>query len=105
MNGRTATTDQEVGGSNPSGRADKCPVAIGSSGQDRIMRHLYGHALEEFPRMRQQAIDQRKGALRLFDDTEFGGEVVEYCYEPPWPPYGAEGWFDRQIAACTRMPY
>ena len=32
------------------------------------MRHLYGHALEEFPRMRQQAIDQRKGALRLFDD-------------------------------------
>ncbi|HLC01782.1 MAG TPA: hypothetical protein VJK02_01980 [Anaerolineales bacterium] len=54
------------------------------------MRHLYGHALEEFPRMRQQAIDQRKGALRLFDDTEFGGEVVEYCYEPPWPPYGAE---------------
>lgn len=57
---------------------------------DRIMRYLYGKALEEFPRMRQQAIDQRRGAMRLFDDAEFGAEPVEYRYEPPWPPYGSE---------------
>jgi three-Cys-motif partner protein len=57
---------------------------------DRIMRHLYGRALEEFPRMRQQAIDQRKGAMRLFDDSEFGAEPEEYRYEPPWSPYGSE---------------
>ena len=57
---------------------------------DRIMSHLYGRALQEFPRMRQQAIDQRKGRLRLFDDSEFGGEPEQYQYEPPWPPYGSK---------------
>lgn len=57
---------------------------------DRIMRHLYGKALEEFPKMRQQAIDQRKGTMRLFDDFDLGAEPVEYRYEPPWPPFGYE---------------
>lgn len=56
---------------------------------DRIMSHLYGRALQEFPRMRQQAIDQRKGTMRLFDDTEFGTEPEQYRYEPPWPPFGS----------------
>jgi hypothetical protein len=57
---------------------------------DRIMSHLYGRALDEFPRMRQQAIDQRKGTLRLFDGSEFGGEPEQYEYEAPWPPYGVQ---------------
>lgn len=54
---------------------------------DRIMRHLYGKALDDFPKMRQQAIDQRKGAMRLFDDVQFAAEPVEYRYEPPWAPF------------------
>jgi three-Cys-motif partner protein len=54
---------------------------------DRIMRHLYGRALDEFPKMRRQAIDQRRGALRLFDDEESGEQLEEYRYEPPWPPF------------------
>lgn len=57
---------------------------------DRIMRHLYGRALDEFPKMRQQAVDQRKGTMRLFDDDALESEPMEYRYEPPWPPYGSE---------------
>lgn len=53
---------------------------------DRIMRHLYGKALEDFPKMRQRAIDQRKGVMRLFEDDDFGSEPEDYRYEPPWPP-------------------
>lgn len=58
---------------------------------DRIMRHLYGKALEEFPKMRQQAIDERLGAMTLFDDVRLGAEAQEYRYEPPWEPTGADG--------------
>jgi hypothetical protein len=54
------------------------------------MTHLYDRALDEFPKMRQQAIDQRRGTMRLFDDAEFGTESEWYQYEPPHIPYGAE---------------
>jgi three-Cys-motif partner protein len=54
---------------------------------DRIMRHLYSRALNKCPNMRRQAIDQRRGALRLFDDAESRDQPEEYRYEPPWPPF------------------
>lgn len=57
---------------------------------DRIMSHLYGRALQEFPRMRQQAIDQRKGTMPLFDAAEFGTEPEQYHYEAPWAAYGSQ---------------
>ena len=55
---------------------------------DRIMKHLYGIALREFPRMRQQAIDRRLGAIPLFESAEYIDENLRYEPEPPWVPFG-----------------
>lgn len=55
---------------------------------DRIMSHLYRRAFVDFPKMREDAIDERKGAQRLFDVVEFTEEAVKYEYEEPWLPYG-----------------
>lgn len=57
---------------------------------NRIMRDLYTKALKEFPKMRERAIDQRKGALRLFDATEYAEATEAYEHEPPRPPFGSD---------------
>lgn len=56
-----------------------------------IMSHLYQKALSNFPRMRQEAIDRRQGALRLFDDSEYRADEIGYAYEEPWHPYEIGG--------------
>lgn len=64
--------------------------ATDHSAGNRIMSHLYGRALAQFPTMRQHAIDQRKGTLRLFDASEFAEIPEAYRYEPPRRPYGTD---------------
>lgn len=54
---------------------------------NKIMVYLYGRALKEFPRMRKEAIDQRRGAARLFD-AEYIDRDLRYDPEPAWEPYG-----------------
>lgn len=54
---------------------------------NNIMVHLYGRALKEFPRMRKEAVDQRSGATRLFDD-EYIDRDIRYDPEPAWEPFG-----------------
>lgn len=56
---------------------------------DRIMSSLYSKALEEFPKMREWAIEQRTGKQKLFDDTEYRTKPDSYRYEPPTSPYGS----------------
>ena len=60
--------------------------ATDSKAGNRIMVHLYDRALKEFPRMRKQAIDQRRGAVSLFDDDEYIDEGLRYDPEPLWKP-------------------
>jgi len=52
---------------------------------NEIMTHLYSRALAEFPAMRQQARDLRRGTPRLFDEAP---GLEPYAYEPPWLPFG-----------------
>lgn len=50
----------------------------------RIMGHLYSRAADEIPQMRQAILDERAGALRLFEpETE---PLGTYTYEAPIPP-------------------
>lgn len=56
---------------------------------DRIVRHRYRRTLDEVPKSRRPAIDQRKGTRRLSDDSERGGEMEPYHYEARWPLYGS----------------
>ncbi len=73
--------------------------ATDNSAGDRIMTHLFEKAAEEFPRMRQDALDyraqlenERRGQTSLFSDHE---RILEYTdqphqifyeYEPPHKP-------------------
>jgi hypothetical protein len=59
----------------------------------RIMAHLYNRAASEFPKMRSEVIDRRRGFSlpTLFDDLDGPEREVErlYIHEQPAPPYGA----------------
>ncbi len=61
--------------------------ATDNAAGDRIMTHLYGRARDEVPKMRRDALDQRKGTMRLFGDDEFDVEAEDYEYEPPHAPF------------------
>lgn len=59
---------------------------------NEIMTYLYQKALREFPRMRAEANERRKGRLRLFDLEEFttaSESAAEYRYESPSAPFGS----------------
>ncbi len=59
---------------------------------NRIMTHLYQNAAREFPKMRTEAVERRRGHLRLFDLEEFTPQDEAesgYQYEAPAPPYGS----------------
>ena len=58
-----------------------------------IMEHLYGQAARDFPTMREEAEDIRRGTPRLFDFAELGEDVSDgtrlYIHERQLPPYGS----------------
>ena len=56
---------------------------------DRIMSHLYQRAIVDFPKMREDAINERRGAQRLFDVADYTERDTKYEYEAPWSPYGS----------------
>ncbi len=53
-----------------------------------IMTYLYNRAAREFPKMRLEVIDRKKGYTeqRLFEDVDRDRALYEY--EPPLPPFG-----------------
>lgn len=53
----------------------------------KIIASVYNSAAKEIPKMREEALNFRKGLLTLFDPSEYGGvEESLYEYEPPLPP-------------------
>lgn len=56
----------------------------------KIMSHLYRKAAEREPKMRQEAIDAKAGAIPLFAyDTD---SIPEWESEPCWDPSGCSWW-------------
>jgi hypothetical protein len=64
---------------------------------DKIMRHLYGLALREFPHMLREAQDLRAAAagngvqgFLFLDDPALVKPKELYTHTPPWRPHGLD---------------